>query len=507
MFFRLIFSAFIVAFCLPGSFCTANQEKEKSEIEKKNEPISSSKEEIKETLHTAIINGKEISYKATTGNMLLKNDKGDVKAHIFYVAYTKQDEADYSKRPITFCFNGGPGASSVWLHLGALGPQKIALDPEGYPLTPYRTENNEYSLLDLSDLVFIDPVSTGYSRAISEEEAKQYHGVEEDIKSVGEFIRLYVTRNNRWGSPKYLAGESYGTTRAAGLSLFLHDTYNMSLNGLILVSSAINYQAFDFRTANDLAYINFLPSYTSTAWFHKKLSPDLQNAELLSILNEAQTFAVKDYNLALMKGDSLTVEEYEEVVQKIAKYTGLSPAVIKQCNLRIPMWRFGKELLKDKGELIGRFDSRYKGFDYDQAGENCEYDPSLEVVASAFTSAVNQYFRNELKWESDEEYRVLTNVQPWNFGKASNQYLNMTDPLREVMTKNPNLEVIVACGWYDLATPFSAAQYMFGHMNLDPALKTHIKLYYYEAGHMMFLHKPSLIKLKQDISDFMQKNK
>lgn len=485
--------------------CFSAEEKEKAGLTEVKP--DSFKEDIKETSGIVTINGKEIPYKVNTGTITLKNDKGETKANIFYVAYTKQDEQNLLNRPITFCFNGGPGASSVWLHIGALGPKKIALDSEGMPLFPYHLENNDHSMLDLSDLVFIDPVSTGYSRAPSEEEAKQFHGVEEDIKSVGEFIRLYTTRNNRWGSPLYLAGESYGTTRAAGLSLYLHDNFNMHLNGLILVSSAINYQAFDFRKDNDLAYINFLPTYTSSAWYHKKLIPELQNADLMEVLKEAKEFAQNDYNIALMQGDDISPEAYEAVVQKMARLTTLSPEVIKQCNLRIPMWRFGKELLKDKGELIGRFDSRYKGFDFDKSGNECPYDPSLEILAGAFTSAINQYFHTELKWESDHEYRVLANVQPWNFGKATNQYLNMTDSLREVMTKNPHLQTMVACGLYDLATPFVAAQYMFGHLDLDPALRQHVKLSYYEAGHMMFLHKPSLIKLKQDISDFVEATK
>ncbi len=459
------------------------------------------KEETSETTNTVKIKGKEIRYKVTTGNILLKDSKDEAKAMIFYMAYTLTDTKEVAKRPIAFCFNGGPGASSVWLHIGALGPRRIVLDNGGTPILPYRVEPNEESLLDQADLVFIDPVSTGYSRAMTEEETKKYHGLEEDIKSVGEFIRLYTTRNNRWGSPKYLVGESYGTTRAAGLSLYLQDNYDMVLDGLILISTALCYQAFDFKPGNDLPFVTFFPSYAATAWHHKKLSPELQN-NLPKTLKEVEAFAGTEYLVALAKGDLLTAEEKNEIAQKLSRYTGLPLEYILQQNLRVSMPHFGKQLLRSEGELIGRFDGRFKGLDFDQGGEIMAYDPILETMRMAFTAAFNQYVRTDLKWEIDEEYRVLTNVFPWEYS-SPNQFVYLNNDLREVMTKNPRLKVFVASGLYDLATPYYSAKYTFNHLNLQPPLKNHLRMENYEGGHMMFLSKPVLVKLKHDLTTFI----
>lgn len=458
------------------------------------------KEEFSETHHEVIINGQIVKYKACAGNLLLKDDDCNSKASLFFVSYTKEGVEDPSQRPITFCFNGGPGSSSIWLHLGVFGPRRVYLTEHGDALPPYHLVDNEFSILDVTDLVFIDPVSTGYSRAIPVDEAKHFYNMDEDVKSIAEFIRLYVTRFNRWGSPKFLAGESYGTTRAASLAVYLHDQNYLYINGIILVSSILNFQSVDFAEGNDLAYILFLPTYTATAWYHQKLAPDLQ-ANFQSTLQEAKDFAMNEYSLALLKGDTLRVEDRKRIIEKMAFYTGLSQDYIDKNNLRVGMFRFVKELLRDQKRTIGRFDSRFKGIDADVLGEYFEYDPSADAIFGAFTATLNQYIHTELKWVKDTHYKVLTNVHPWDYG-CKNQYLNVGDSLRGVMTKNPHIRVFVASGYYDLATPFFATDYTFNHLNLDPSLMNHVMIHYYDAGHMMYIHRPSLIKMKKDLLDY-----
>lgn len=460
-----------------------------------------------ETLHTVKIHGNELKYKAQVGNIVLKDEKGKAKGSIFYIEYTKEDVEDNSKRPITFCFNGGPGSSSVWLHLGTFGPRRVDLekDEDGYTNPPYQLIDNEYSILDLTDLVFIDPISTGYSREAPGEEAKQFHGYEEDIKSIGEFIRIFTTRRQRWDSPKYIAGESYGTTRAAGLAGHLHNELNMYINGIILVSSILNFQTIhDSNGGNDFPYILYLPSYTATAWYHEKLPDDLQK-NLETALNEAEDFALNEYALALLQGDLLSEEKSNQIIEKLARYTGLSKEFIMHSNLRISTSRFTKELLREKMLTIGRFDSRLTGIDSDSAGESTEYDPSLNDIIGAFTATFNHYVRKELNWKSEDEYKILTSVGPWNWGSASSQCLNAAETLREVMTKNPALKVFVASGYFDLATPYFATEYTFHHLGLNPHLKENIKMHYYNAGHMMYTEFSSLIKLKEDLAIWMQK--
>lgn len=467
------------------------------------EEKSDLKEEIIETSHSMNINGATIAYKASTGTLLLKDEKDKVKASAFYIAYTQEDKD--SNRPIAFCFNGGPGSSSVWLHLGALGPKRIAIDDEGHPLFPFHLIDNEYTLLDSADLVFIDPISTGYSRPAPGEDTKQFHGVEEDVKYVAEFIRLYVTRNGRWGSPKYLIGESYGTTRAASLANYLQDNNLMILNGTILLSTILNFQTLDFADGNDLPYLTYLPTYTATAWYHKKLPKELQDFPLEKVLKEVNTFITDKYSLALFKGDLLPAQEKEEIVKKLAYYTGLSPDLIDNMNIRVNMHKFAASLLKDEKMLVGRYDSRYTGICNKTPGDIYSYDPSEETVFGGFAAAFNQYVRRDLKWEKDTKYEILAGIcGSWNFSKATNEYLNVSGELRDVMTKNPHMKVFVASGYYDLATPFAGADYTMNHLGLDPRLKDHITIDYYEAGHMMYLHKPSLVKLKKDLDQFMR---
>lgn len=489
----IVFSVFSgIAFC--------EEPVQSPEQTKKEEP----KEELTETTHAIKINGEEIHYKASAGTLLLKDEKGDSKATIFYIAYTKEGEKNPKNRPVTFCFNGGPGSSAIWLHLGVLGPKRINLTEEGYSLPPYELLPNEYSLLDETDLVFIDPVSTGYSRAVPGEDPKQFHGVDEDIQSVAEFIRLYVTRNNRWGSSKFLVGESYGTIRAAGLANHLHEQHKMSLNGVILVSTVLNYQTKkDNQKGNDLPYILYLPSYAATAWYHGKLPQDLQKKQLMEVLAEVEHFAANEYSLALFKGSSLTGSERSRITQKYSRYTGLKPDYIQRANFRVPVLRYCKEILRDDERVVGRFDGRIKGIDSDACGECMENDPSGDAIFNGFTAAFNQYVRMELEWEKDDPYKVLTrDVRPWNFGKSSNEYLNVAESLRNVMSRNPQLKVFVASGYYDLATPYFATNYTLNHMGLDPALAENVTREYYYGGHMMYTHQPSLKKMKEDLVKF-----
>lgn len=476
---------------------------ENAKLEKEQFKKEFLKEETSETANTININGVDISYKATTGMIHLKDEQGIIKASIFYVYYAKDGESDHSKRPITFCFNGGPGSSSVWLHMGVFGPKRVLLKDEEYNPPPYQIVNNEYSILDLTDLVFIDPVSTGYSRAAPGEDPKQFHGFSEDIQAIADFIRLFITRENRWDSPKFLAGESYGTTRAAGLALNLHNEHKIYLNGLILLSTVLNFLTFnDSQGGNDLPYILALPSYTATAWYHKKLS-DSQQKDFYKTLKEAKEFASNEFALALLKGESLKREEMEAVVSKLSRFTGLSPSYIQRSNLRIPISCFTKELLRNEKRTLGRFDSRIKGIDIDENAYCSEYDPSFDAIFGAFTAAFNQYARTDLLWKTDVEYKALAKVVPWNYGKSNYQCLNVSDDLKEVMTKNPSIRVFVAAGYFDLATPFFAAEYTFNHLGLDPSLKDHIKMNHYEGGHMMYLNHPSLVKLKADLSKWI----
>jgi carboxypeptidase C (cathepsin A) len=463
------------------------------------------KEVLSQTLHTLNLGEGKLQYQATAGTLLLKEEDGKTTASFFFIAYTKSGIKDLSKRPITFAFNGGPGSSSVWLHMGAFGPKRVLMGDQGEPLKPPgKLVDNESTLLDLTDLVFIDPVTTGYSRPAPGVSNKQFHGVQQDIESVGEFIRLYTTRYQRWASPKFLAGESYGTTRAANLVNYLQDRHGMNFNGVILVSAILNFQTALFDEGNDLPYPLFLPTYTATAWYHKKLPSELAE-DLKKTLKEAEQFALGDYTLALMKGSKLSAEQRKQIAKKVSYYTGLSEDFVLGSNLRIPIYRFTKELLRKEKRSVGRFDSRYKGIDAEAVGDRPDYDPSYAVIQGAYTAMLNNYLRTELKYESDLPYEILTGrVRPWDFGNAKNKYLNVAPELRKAMTKNQFLRVFVANGYYDLATPYFATEYTFNHLELDSKLEKHVSMGYYEAGHMMYLQKASLEKLRSDLGGFIQ---
>lgn len=476
-------------------------EKDEPKPEPKPSGCCVDKEEQSATRHEVVINGQKIAYQAIAGNYLLKDDKCQPKASIFFISYTKEEKEPNVKRPVTFCFNGGPGSSSVWLHLGALGPKRVKLTENGDALPPYTLIDNEYSILDATDLVFIDPVSTGYSCAIPIEDAKKYHNFDEDVKSFAEFMRLYVTRNQRWDSPKFICGESYGTTRAAALAGYLHDQSYMYVNGIIMVSSVINFQAVDFAAGNDLPYVLALPSYTAAAWYHKKLPTDLQNS-FEKALQEARAYASDGYSLALFKGDQLSKDEKNQTAQKLSRLMGISQSYIEQSNLRVNVPHFNQELLRDQQRMVGRYDARYKGIDTNVISEIFDYDPTIEAILGAFTATMNQYLASDLKLNKDINYKILnTHVFPWDYGNT-NQYVNVSETLRNVITKNSYFTIFVANGYFDLATPFFATDYTFNHLGLEPSLIKNITMQYYDAGHMMYLHLPSLKKLKKDLADY-----
>jgi carboxypeptidase C (cathepsin A) len=463
------------------------------------------KDQLSETTNAVTINGVEVKYKATAGTMVIKDEEGKARVSFFFIAYARLDATNAAQRPVAFSFNGGPGSSSVWLHLGLLGPKRVFLKEDGgLPPPPFRLVNNDESLLDESDLVFIDPVSTGFSRSIPGEEAGKYHGVDQDLQSVGDFIRLYTTRYERWASPKFLIGESYGTTRAAGLSGYLENRFGLYLNGIVLVSSVLDFQTISFNAGNDLPYILYLPTETATAWFHKKLPPDLQGDQKKA-LAESETFAEGDYSRALMKGALLPAAERTAIVKELARLTGLSPEYVDQANLRVESGQFMKELLRKERLTVGRYDSRLTGQDLDAVGESPEYDPSYASVLGPFAAGFNAYVRGELKFESDLPYEVLTGkVQPWDFSDARNHYLDVAETLRQAMTHNPYLKVFAANGHYDLATPYLATRYTFDHAGLPPNLRSNVTMGYYEAGHMMYVNSESRVALKNDLARFIR---
>ncbi len=463
--------------------------------------------------HKIRIDGETIAYTVTCGTVILRED-GDkdgnreaakARAEIFFIAYTRDGVKDPAKRPLTFSFNGGPGSSSVWLHLGVLGPRRVSLDAEGNaPPPPYALVDNEYSLLGKSDLVFIDPVGTGYSRMLDGEKIHEYHNYQRDLDSVGAFIHLYTTRHARWASPKFIAGESYGTTRAAGLSSLLQEKYGMYLNGLMLFSTALDFSTFRFINGHDLAHVLFLPTYAATAWHHRKLDKSLQKKTLRAFLDEVEAFAEGDYNAALFQGDKLPAAQRSAIIAKLSAYTGLSKEYIASTNLRVQIHRFCKELCRDEHRTVGRLDSRFKGIDRDAAGENFEFDPAHTNLDGAYAACINDYLRRELRFESDTPYTMISKLyMTWEFG-LQNQHLNVAETLRKAMSSNPHMKVYVASGYYDLATPHFASDYVLNHMALDKSLTGNISKHYYEAGHMMYVHIPSLKAQAKHLRDFLR---
>jgi carboxypeptidase C (cathepsin A) len=457
------------------------------------------------TRHEIKIGERTLKYATTTGLMPIKNVRtGETEARLFYMAYTL-DGADPKTRPLMFSFNGGPGSASVWLHLGALGPKRVRMQDDGMmPPPPYQLVDNDQTWLEMTDLVFIDPVGTGYSRATRPELEARFLSLNGDLDSVGEFIRLYLTRSERWTSPLFLVGESYGTTRASGLSGLLIER-GIAFNGVLLISTIMNFQTARFAEGNDLPLVLILPSYAATAWYHKKLPPDLQRKPLKQVLEEAERWSANEYSLALAKGDKLTGQERQRQIDQMARFTGLSKSFLDNCNLRVELPKFNKELLRDQKRTTGRLDSRFTGIDSRAVGDGPEFDPSMTAIRPPYTAAFNQYVRSELGYKSDLVYHVLGGgfSVPWNMN-AENTYADTSVALRSAFSKNPYMKLFIAYGYYDMATPYFAAEYTIDHLNLDPSIKANIKTAYYEAGHMMYIDVKSLGRLKQDVTAFLQ---
>jgi carboxypeptidase C (cathepsin A) len=465
-----------------------------------------------ETHHSIIVGGATLEYTATAGRIVLKEDDDTKKASFFFTSYTLDGIKDPERRPIVFAFNGGPGSSSVWLHLGVLGPKLVEFDEKGNSTsTPGRLIDNEHTLLTDADLVFIDPVSTGFTRAIDKDDEKSYHHFEKDIEAVGDFVRRYLTTYQRWASPKFLAGESYGTTRSAGLAGHLQSRFGLNLNGIILISSVLNFQTialdsktYTFHRGNDLPYVLYLPTYAATAWYHKTLEPGLQSRDLPDVLREVEGFAETDYLLALEQGSRIDSETFDEIAAQLARYTSLSDDFIKRSDLRIEKFHFMKELLRDEGLTIGRLDSRYRGVDRFDVGSMLEHDPSLDVWMGPFSAMLNDYVRRDLEYKSDLVYEILNpKVWPWNYENFQNSYVDVSETLRDTMTKHPFLQVYVASGYFDLATPYFATEHTLAHLGIEPALRDNIEVSYFDAGHMMYVHKPSIERLGEELRAFV----
>jgi carboxypeptidase C (cathepsin A) len=471
----------------------ANDEKNPPVVEEKAvEPIQK-KASVK-------IDGKEIAYVSTVGKMILKNKKGEPRASIFYTSYTRENTADVSKRPVMFAFNGGPGSSAVWLHLGILGPRILDLPGDGtQPVTPpARLIDNDQSILDVCDLVFIDPVTTGYSRAAGKVDEKEFHGIKEDIESVGDFIRMWITHNQRWSSPKYLCGESYGGIRAAGLADHLQERYGMSLNGVIMLSSLLDFRTLIPSQGSQLSYQIYLPTFATTALHHGKIK-----GERDAVYQAAREFACGDYTLALLKGNEIKTEEFEKTAAKLAELTGISAEIWKKHQLRIDSSTFRAELLRAEGKVIGRFDARVAWDVTDPASSSAEYDPSYSLAYQAFSTAMLTYLGDELGWKEDQPYEILTNVSPWNYG-ADNRIVNLTTSLATALRDNPKLKVLVMGAHTDLATPPEGVSYSLRQLTgMSPTLLQQVKYTYYDAGHMFYTNPADLKKSRKDLVEFL----
>ena len=449
---------------------------------------------------SVVVDGKTIDYRATAGTLALKDESGKSKADVFFVAYDTE-AAEAGDRPITFCFNGGPGAAAVWLHLGAAGPRTVALDDHDVPVgPPFELADNSDTWLAATDLVFVDPVSTGFSRPAAGEKAEQFHGVKPDLDSVADFVRTYMTKYRRWSSPVYLAGESYGTTRAAALAGVLADKYGVAVSGIALISSVLDFQTLVAGPGNDLPYVMYLPSFTAVAGYHHKLPADLQ-ADVPKAIEASREFAAVVYAPALAKGDALPEADRAKVVAELARLTGLPAEDYDRGDLRVSPDFFEKRLLGNGHEIIGRFDGRITGYDPNALSNHPSFDPSLSRYQSAYASAFNDYVRRVLKYDSDLPYEVLTDVGPWSLSAGpSGGYLYVVDDLQSAIVQNPKLRVLFVSGRDDLATPFSAADYAIDRLNLGPELSKNITHVYFPAGHMVYHDKTSKHGLQQAIA-------
>ncbi|HVR77485.1 MAG TPA: peptidase S10 [Acidimicrobiia bacterium] len=465
--------------------------------------------------YTGTFGARQVSYTATAATQIV--DQGeDKKAVFFYVAYI-EDDADPVTRPIVFAFNGGPGSSTVWLHLGLFGPRRVFLDAEGLSGgVPGSLIDNEHSILDVADVVLVDAVGTGFSTAAPKEKEKEFHHFSKDIEAFSDFIVFYLNRNGRWASPKYLAGESYGTTRAAAVAHTLFSIKHTELNGLILISNVLNFQTIHqdteslaFHPGNDLPYMLFLPTYAATAWYHGRLSKKNQGRGLRELLDEVEEFAIGRYWSALARGDELDDKERARVRAKLAEYTGLSGEYIERYDLRIHIHRFCKEMMRDQRRTVGRLDSRFTGIDRFADGDSLENDPANDHTGGRYTATLNHYLREELGFDHDAYYETLSMKvnESWDYEEFKGRYVDTSENLRDVMSRSKGLRVFVANGYYDLATPHFATRYTFNHLGLDESLRKNVRMEHYEAGHMMYLRTESLVQLSEHLRDFVESSR
>lgn len=453
------------------------------------------------TKHTVAINGKRIPYSATAGTQPVWDEEGNVIAGLFYTYYERSDIKDKSSRPLVISFNGGPGSASVWMHLAYTGPRLLNIDDEGYPLQPYGIKENPHSILDVADIVYVNPVNTGLSRAAAtlskEETQKKFFGINTDIKYLAAWINTFVGRKGRWDSPKYLIGESYGTTRVSGLALELQNAHWMYLNGVILVSPT----ELGIKRDGPVATANTLPYYAATAWYHKVLNPDLQQKDLTDMLPEVEDFTLNKLIPAIAKGWSLSATEKKEIAATMSRYSGLPEDILLQHNLNVPPAFFWKELLRKEGYTVGRLDSRYIGIDRQDAGLRPDYAPELTSWLHSFTPAINMYINKDLKYKTDLKYNMFGPVRPWD-----NSDDNTGENLRQAMAQNPNLHLMVQSGYYDGACDYFNAKYNMWQMDPGGKLKDRMRFKGYRSGHMMYLRSEDLATSNQDIRDFIKES-
>jgi len=495
----------LILICLSITATASNANDERST------EISIAEAEMSTNEHTGRFNGSKIKYRSISGDTHLLDKDGKPQASIFSTAYFRTDLKNSDARPLLFIFNGGPGSSSVWLHIGLFGPKIVTLpsDAQGVPAAPYTLKDNPQSLLDIADMVFIDPVGTGYSMPLGEYEGKDFWGVRQDAKILAQFVRQFLTKHQRWNSPKYLAGESYGTTRAALMTKELQEGWgSVDLNGVFLISSIVDFQTGDFNPGNDLPFITFLPTYAATAWYHNAL-PNKNNWDSLPVfLDEVRQFALNEYATALMQGRNLSKDKEQSIIDHLHKYTGLSKTYLKHTNLRIDEMLFMKELLRERGQSVGRLDSRYLGVDASNVEARFDTDPSGYAIDGAYTAAIQDYMAKDLNVVRDSRYNILSgevfNNWDWLYGGSarSQGFLNTSQFLSRAQRENPSFKIFIANGYYDLATPFFATEYSFNQNGFDAQ---RITMKYYEAGHMMYIHHPSLNRLAQDMRDFLNK--
>jgi carboxypeptidase C (cathepsin A) len=499
---RLYSTFLLTAFTTLGLATAAPEENQKPDKPAAPEKKDDAPKEPVVRENTVEIAGKKIPYKVTTAKLVLKEDDGKARASIFHVSYERTDVTDKQKRPVMFAFNGGPGSSAVWLHLGVLGPKRVAIPGDGTtaPTPPARLLDNPESILDQCDLVFVDPVSTGYSRAEKDTDAAEFHGVEKDIASVSDFVRRWITEHDRWGSPKYILGESYGGIRVAGLAEQLQTRYGMNLNGVILLSSVVDLRTLSSSSGDDLEYAVYLPVFTSVAHFHGKLKGDRD-----AMIEEARKFAFGEYATALLQGTELAESRRSELAGKLASFSGIDASVWLTHDLRLDSSFFRAELLRKEHKVIGRFDARVAWGSSSDANTAAVYDPSYSLAFGAFSSAMMDYLSHDLGWKEEQPYEILTNkVQPWSWD-ASNKYVNLSDRLAGAMLDNPHLRVMVMCGRSDLATPPDGIAYSFRHLyELPAAQRSHITFTHYDGGHMFYLNPPDLTKCRADLVKFLE---